>query len=93
MAGTLTESEFTHMLKATQAIGQSLSIDVQAFRVHDANDLERAFSALAKAHVDGFIELAVNLNVAFKKAMLARRATVVNRSSWARLQEPSRIRP
>ena len=55
--GTLTEDTFKKMLKETQAAARSIGVEIQVVEAAKVDDLDAAFSAMAKERADGLIVL------------------------------------
>src|SRR5438094_3166269 len=55
--GTLTEDTFKKMLKETQATARSIGVEIQVVEAAKVDDLDAAFSAMAKERADGLIVL------------------------------------
>lgn len=55
--GTLTEDTFKKMLKETQATARSIGVEIQVVEAAKVDDLDAAFSAMAKERANGLIVL------------------------------------
>ena len=55
--GTLTEDAFSHILQQTQVVARSIGVQVQVVEAASVVDFDAAFSAMAKARVEGLIVL------------------------------------
>jgi ABC-type uncharacterized transport system substrate-binding protein len=71
--GTLTEDVFKHALQETQSVARSLGVQIQMVEAARVDDLDAAFSAMAKEQAEGLIVL-VNPMFVGQRQQIAERA-------------------